>query len=86
MRNPTVERALPRLGTRLPLADYMGYVRSLGPRMAYWIVLDQLIPTLTHYISYAELARWFERTNLSDVRILPRTGNSWRGLGRLRGT
>lgn len=76
---PSILRAVPR--GQLPLAAYLEYVRSLGPGFAYWITLDQMIPTLTHYISRAEFASWFASAGLTRVQILPRSNNSWRGAG-----
>jgi SAM-dependent methyltransferase len=79
---PAAEAVVPPLRGRLPLGGYLAYLRAIGRPFTYWIVLDQMIPTLTHYISRREFEDWFRRAGLAEVRILPRSGNSWRGVGR----
>ena len=66
----------------LPLSEYMSSVADFGFRQNYGIVFDQLAAPTAAYISGPELREWFTGSELHDVQITHRHGNSWRGSGR----
>jgi SAM-dependent methyltransferase len=72
-----------RIGSALPLNEYMASVANFSFRQNYSIVFDQLVAPTAVYIKGPELRSWFEENNLEDVVISHRHGNSWRGQGRV---
>ncbi|MFC1631912.1 methyltransferase domain-containing protein [Candidatus Omnitrophota bacterium] len=66
---------------RLPLGRYLLFFHKLGFRQFRATVFDKMIPPISNYYTKEEFGRWFENQDLKDIRILPRTNNSWRGLG-----
>lgn len=71
-----------RVGTALPLNEYMTSVADFSFRQNYGIVFDQLAAPTASYLSEADVTRWFAESGLENVRISHRHGNSWRGQGR----
>jgi SAM-dependent methyltransferase len=78
---------LPLRGTRaarsLPMREYLTSVAGFSFRQNYTIVYDQLAAPTAAYVKRGELEDWFEANELEDVAISQRTGNSWRGRGRV---
>jgi SAM-dependent methyltransferase len=71
------------VGRALPLDEYLSSVADFSFRQNYAIVFDQLVAPTAAYITRAELERWFEESELEDVHLSHRHGNSWRGRGRM---
>jgi SAM-dependent methyltransferase/uncharacterized protein YbaR (Trm112 family) len=76
---PTRGTALARV---LPYAPYLSYIASFPFREQRSIVFDHLIAPVAHYLRRAEVAEWFDRGGLTEVRIQAHNANSWRGSGR----
>jgi SAM-dependent methyltransferase len=71
-----------RVGTALPLDEYLVSVSNFSFRQNYAIVFDQLVAPTAAYIKGTELEAWFMDAGLEDVVVSHRHGNSWRGRGR----
>jgi SAM-dependent methyltransferase len=72
-----------RVGSRLPLSQYMASVADFTFRQNYAIVFDQLVAPTAAYIKGPELDGWFADAGLAEIMITHRHENSWRGRGRL---
>jgi SAM-dependent methyltransferase/uncharacterized protein YbaR (Trm112 family) len=79
---PTRETAL---GRRLPYAPYLGYIAPFPFREQRSIVFDHLVAPIAFYLRRDEVAGWFDRAGLTDVRIEHHNANSWRGFGTVPG-
>jgi SAM-dependent methyltransferase len=62
--------------------DYLAWLARFPLRHTHAVVHDHLTTSLTHYVTRADFASWFDKAGLADVRIRPRNGNSWTGVGR----
>ena len=71
-----------RAGRSLPLDEYVSSVADFSFRQNYGIVFDQLSAPTAAYIKGSEIEAWFRTSELEDVAISHRHGNSWRGRGR----
>jgi SAM-dependent methyltransferase len=69
------------LGVRLPYGEYFSYIAPFPFREQRHIVFDHLVAPVAFYVRREELAGWFARAGLADVRIEPHNANSWRGFG-----
>ena len=62
------------------------YARTFVARLTFWetagVVYDHLVAPHAHYLSEAQVRRYFEDSGLELVSITSRNGNSWRALGR----
>jgi hypothetical protein len=72
-----------RVGSALPLDEYLSSVADFSFRQNYAIVFDQLVAPTAAYIKGPELERWFIDGGLEDVVVSHRHGNSWRGRGQM---
>jgi SAM-dependent methyltransferase len=70
------------VGRLLPLDEYLSSVADFSFRQNYGIVFDQLSAPTAAYIKGSEIEAWFRTSELEDVAISHRHGNSWRGRGR----
>lgn len=68
-------------GFALPYAKYLSYIAPFPFREQRHIVFDHLVAPVAFYIRREELAAWFLRAGLRDVRIESHNANSWRGFG-----
>jgi len=71
------------VGRSLPLNEYLSSVAGFSFRQNYGIVFDQLVAPTAEYIKRPELERWLDESDLEEVSISHRHGNSWRGRGRM---
>jgi SAM-dependent methyltransferase len=71
------------LARALPYAPYLSYIAPFPFREQRSIVFDHLVAPVAHYLRREEVAGWFERAGLTDVRIEAHNANSWRGFGSL---
>jgi len=71
------------LARALPYAPYLSYIAPFPFREQRSIVFDHLVAPVAHYLRREEVAGWFERAGLTNVRIEAHNANSWRGCGRV---
>jgi len=67
---------------KLPLGKYLMFFYRLGFKQFRGTVFDKMIPPIANYYTEQEFRSWFQDNGLKDIKILERTGNSWRGVGR----
>jgi SAM-dependent methyltransferase/uncharacterized protein YbaR (Trm112 family) len=80
----TPARTLSRFSVTRALADRvpLGHYRKYSFRVLYTDQFDRFSAPIENRYSRAEVAAWFERAGLADVRILG--GQGWRASGRRR--
>ena len=65
----------------LPYHDYLFWLAKFNFRHNHHVVFDHLVAPVAHYIPRGEIAGWFEKEGLKEIRITSRNNNSWRGYG-----
>jgi hypothetical protein len=72
-------------GWRPPMSRYFAFLYPYGIRVLALVIHDQLVPTIAHYPTKAELLGWCGHEALEIWHLDMRTGNSWRVGLRRRG-
>lgn len=76
-------QSLAWLRRRLFYYDYLQFLSQFGYREHAFIVFDHAVPEIAEYIPRHVFADWFREAGLENTVITDRTGNSWRGFGRV---
>ncbi len=71
----------PRLKRLLFYSEYLCAISNYSFAENFWNVFDHLVAPTAFYHSRAEIEDWFATAGLTDVLIMQRTNNSWRGTG-----
>jgi SAM-dependent methyltransferase len=74
-------RNCPPLKKLLFYSEYLCAISNYSFAENFWNVFDHLVAPTAFYHSRAEIEDWFATARLSEVLIMQRTNNSWRGTG-----
>jgi SAM-dependent methyltransferase len=63
--------------TRLPYGQYLSSMREFPFDELAWIVFDQLVTPVAHYLPRSEVERWFAGAGFKDVQLRWHNKMSW---------
>lgn len=77
-----VYKPFDRLGWKfLPLHDYLTYRATFDFKMNVHMIFDQLLAPLSYLFTREEVAAFFNRPDVADVKIRRHNSNSWTAIG-----